>query len=90
MGILMRCPLLLREGDEMAASAKAAGRCERGEKMGLYVGISQETGELVIGDMLVEMTVVRSKIRESLAIYDLEDHQIHSVPACVDLFPECE
>lgn len=56
--------------------------------MGLYVGISDRTGELVIGDMLIELTVTRDHTKESIAILDYDDNRIHPVPACINILPD--
>lgn len=55
--------------------------------MGLYVGISERTGDLVIGDMLIEMTVTKNRSVENIAILDYEDNKIHPVPACINILP---
>ena len=55
--------------------------------MGLYIGISDRTGDLVIGDMLIELTVTKNRSTESIAILDYEDEKIHPVPACINILP---
>lgn len=53
--------------------------------MAVYIGISEKTGELVVGDMLVEITVTKEGKEQQLAILDFEDLQIHPVPACIKI-----
>jgi hypothetical protein len=55
--------------------------------MGVYAGISEENGELVIGDMFIEVTVSGNSQSERIAIFDYDDFAIHPVAACVRLFP---
>lgn len=56
--------------------------------MAVYVGISETTGELVAGDMLIEVTVKRGEKIQRVAILDYEDFQIHPVPACLKILPD--
>lgn len=56
--------------------------------MAVYVGISEKTGELVAGDMLIELRVREQGFRSSVAIWDYEDFQIHPVPACLKILPD--
>ena len=57
--------------------------------LGLYVGISDRTGDLVVGDMLIELTMTRNSTSESLVILDYEDRKMHPVPACINILPDC-
>lgn len=56
--------------------------------MSIYVGISDLTGDLVVGDMLVELTLSQEYMSESLAILDVDDRNIHPVPACIKILPD--
>lgn len=51
--------------------------------MAIYVGISDNTGELVAGDMLIEVEVKAGKMKERIAILDYEDDLLHPVEACI-------
>lgn len=51
--------------------------------MSIYVGISESTGELVAGDMLIEIEISGGKVKEKIAILDYEDNKIHPVEACI-------
>lgn len=56
--------------------------------LGVYVGISDRTGELVVGDMLIEFTVLKNETKQSIAILDYDDNHIHPVPACIKILPD--
>lgn len=56
--------------------------------MSIYVGISNRTGELVAGEMFIEVEIAKGQTREQITIFDYEDVQLHPVDACIK-FPPC-
>lgn len=53
--------------------------------MSLYVGISNETGGLVIGDMYEEVHIKGNEKKVSLSIFDYNTFDFHPVEACIRL-----
>jgi len=53
--------------------------------MSIYVGISNKTGELVAGEMFVEVEITKDRTREQITIFDYEDADLHPVDACIKL-----
>lgn len=56
--------------------------------MSLYIGISNDTGELVIGEMYEEIKIQGGEKSVTLAIFDFESFDFHPVEACIRLFSD--
>lgn len=54
-------------------------------EMSLYVGISNETGKLVIGDMYEEVHIKENEKRVTISIFDYNTFDFHPVDACIKL-----
>lgn len=51
--------------------------------MFLYVGISRKTGELVAGELLLEVEVRGDEKTETFAVLDYDNMELHPVEACI-------
>lgn len=49
----------------------------------IYVGINAATDDLVVGDMVIEVTLYQGKQSERLLLLDYETNKLIPVEACI-------